>query len=96
MLLRKNLNISDCYGQCYETYACSSNLSVRHGVSAQISKDESRAMYVHCYGHALNLATGDCTTIHKILEILFKMSKLDKFSPHIGTIFQLIKSRACT
>jgi hypothetical protein len=31
----------------------------KSGVSTQILKEEPRAIYTHCYGHALNLAAGD-------------------------------------
>ena len=41
-----NLNVSNCRGQCYDGAA-----GVKNGVSAQISAEESRAVYVHCYGH---------------------------------------------
>ncbi len=33
----------------------------RSGVSTQISDEEHRAIFVHCFGHALNLAAGDTT-----------------------------------
>ena len=31
----------------------------KHGTFTQILKEEERALYTHCYGHALNLAVGD-------------------------------------
>ena len=37
---------------------------VRSGVATQIAQDESQALYVHCYGHSLNLACQD--TIREI------------------------------
>ena len=32
----------------------------RHGVTKQISTDEPRAVYTHCYGHVPNLSVNDC------------------------------------
>ena len=43
---------------------------VRNGVAKQISSEESRAVFIHCYGHALNLAVAD--TIKQI-EMMFLM-----------------------
>ena len=93
-LLRMNLNRSDCRGQCYDGAA--NMCGVRNGVATQISREESRAIFVHCYGHALNLATGDCIKRNSILrdtlDTTFEISKLVKFSPRRGTIFERIKS----
>ena len=46
---------------------------IRNGVAAQISKEEKRVVYTHCYGHALNLAAGDatCTGIKNVKIIKF-------------------------
>ena len=57
VLHRMNVLISDCRGQCYDG---ASNISgARKGVASLITKEESRALYTHCYGHALNLAVAD-------------------------------------
>ena len=32
---------------------------VRSGVAKRVSEKEARAIYSHCYGHALNLACAD-------------------------------------
>ena len=56
-LLRMNLRVSNCRGQCYDG---ASNMSGhRNGVSTQITAEESRALYTHCYAHLLNLAASD-------------------------------------
>ena len=77
-LLRMNLNISDCRGQCYDEAA--NMCGVRNGVATQNSWEESRAIFVHCYGHALYLATGDCIKRNSIprdtLDTTFEISKL--------------------
>ena len=54
VLLRMNLRIENCRGQCYDG---ASNMSgVKSGVAAKILHLEYRALYTHCYGHTLNLA----------------------------------------
>ena len=56
-LLRLNLKLSRCRGQCYDG---ASNMSGhRSGVATQLSNEEPWALFVHCYGHSLNLAMCD-------------------------------------
>ena len=53
-LLRLNLALSKV------SYDGAANMAVaRSGVAKQIIDEELRAIYTHCYGHALNLACGD-------------------------------------
>ena len=82
-LLRLNVQLSQCWGQCYDG---ASNMSgVRSGVSTQIIKEEKWAIYTHCYAHALNLAIGETIKRSKVccdaLDVAFEISKLIKFSP---------------
>ena len=64
VLLRMNVNIADCRGQCYDH---ASNMSgARKGVVTIITQEESRALYTHCYGHALNLAIADMVKQSKV------------------------------
>ena len=65
VLLRMNLNLCNCRGQCYDG---ASNMSGRSGDAAQISAEEPRALYTHCYGHALNLAAADTIKQNKLLR----------------------------
>ena len=44
---------ADCRGQCYD--GASNMHGARKGVAAIITQEESRALYTHCYDHALNL-----------------------------------------
>ena len=46
-------------GQCYD--GASAVSSAKNGVAKQISIDEPLAtcIYIHCYGHALNLSVCD-------------------------------------
>ena len=65
-LIRLNLPISDCRGQCYDG---ASNMSgCKNGVATQIIADEKQTIFIHCHAHALNLAVGDC--IKKVQDLL--------------------------
>ena len=56
-LVRLNFSFSKCRGQCYD--GASNMRGAEGGVAKLLCKEESRAVYMHCYGHALNLAVGD-------------------------------------
>ena len=65
-VLRMNLSVSNCRGQCYDG---ASNMSGhRNGVSTQITAEESRALYTHCYAHSLNLAVSDAIKQSKMCQ----------------------------
>ncbi|KAI6656187.1 Zinc finger MYM-type protein 1-like [Oopsacas minuta] len=57
----------------------------KSGVAKQLRDEEPRALYLHCYGQALNLAAGDaikrCKHAKDGLDVAFEVSKLLKFSP---------------
>ena len=94
VLIRMKVKLSDCRGQCYDG---ASNMSgSRNGVATQIMAEEKRAVYTHCYGHALNLAVGDAIKQSKVcrdaLETAFEISKLVKFSPKRNAAFDRIKA----
>ena len=40
----------------------------RSGVAVLLSSEEPRAIYTHCYGHALNLAAADTIKQNKLLR----------------------------
>ena len=94
VLLRMNLNITHCRGQCYDGAA--NMCGARNGIATPFSREEPRAIFIHCYGHALNLAVGDCvkknTILRDTLDVTFEISKLVKFSPRRDTEFEKIKS----
>ena len=88
------LDLSNCRGQCYDR---ASNMSgSKNGVASQITRVEKRALYMHCYGHALNLAVGQTVKQSKIcceaLEVAFEITKLIKFSPRRNALFDRIKA----
>ena len=41
-------------GQCYDGTVAMAG--VRSGVAKLVTEEEAKALYMHCYGHALNLA----------------------------------------
>ena len=65
------------------------------GVAKQITNEEKRALFCHCYGHSLNLAASDaikgCKMMSDALDTTFKQSKLLKFTPKHEHIFEDIK-----
>ena len=65
-IVRLNLAISKCRGQYYDGAA--NMAGIRNGVAAQMCAVEPCALYSHCYGHALNLATSDTIKKNKILR----------------------------
>ena len=93
-LLRMNLPLAYCRGQCYDGAA--NMAGAKNGVATQILHEEPRATFTHCYGHALNLAAGDTVkknkVLHNTLDTTLEISKLIKFSPRRDAIFQKLKS----
>ena len=68
----------------------------KNEVASQIIHVEKHALYMHCYGHALNLAVGQTVKQSKIcceaLEVAFEITKLIKFSPKRNAQFNRIKA----
>ena len=92
VILRLGLNFAQCRGQCYE--GASNMTGSRGGVAAQIREKQPKALLTHCYGHALNLAVGDCIKQSKIfrdaLDVAFEVAKLIRFSPKRNAEFDNI------
>ena len=90
-ILRMNIMLEHCRGQCYD--GASAMTGVKNGVATVIASKESRAIFSHCYGHALNLGVGDtikqCQLMKSSLEVVAEISKLIKKSPNV---FQKLKS----
>ena len=93
-LLRLNLNLGNCRGQCYDGASTMSGL--RNGVAKLILDEEPKALYTHCYGHALNLAVWDCvkqcSLMPSAFDVVAEISKLVKKSPKRDAIFEKLKS----
>ena len=68
----------------------------RTGVATTIQQQEPRALYTHCYGHALNLAVQDSVKNNSILrdalDTVQEMTKLIKKSPKREVIFKKFKN----
>ena len=69
----------------------------RSGVAAPISAEEPRALYTHCYGHALNLEAADTIKqnklLHDALDITTEFSELLKYSPRCDSLFEMLKQQ---
>ncbi len=93
VFLRMNLSFDTVRGQCYD--GASAMSGCRHGVAKQISDIEPRAIFTHCYGHALNLAASGAMKKSKLLkdalETTYEITKLIKFSPRREAIFLGVK-----
>ena len=94
MLTRLNLSINQCHGQCDD--GASNMAGAKTGVATQLARYEPRAIFTHCYGHALNLAAGDTIKRNHLLcdalDTTLEISKLVKWSPRREAIFKTLKS----
>ena len=93
-ILRMNIKLEHCHGQCYD--GASAMTGMKNGVANVIASRESRTIFSHCYGHALNLGVGDtnkqCQLMKSSLEVVAEISKLIKKSPKKDSVFQKLKS----
>ena len=93
-LIRLNLKLEDCRGQCYDGAA--NMCGIRSGVA---SSEESRALFTHCYGHSLDLAACDTIKNSKVvknaLDVTYEICKLLKYSPCRDSMFDKIKEDVC-
>lgn len=68
---------------------------LKKGVATTIIQKEPRAVYTHCYGHALNLAVCDtirgCKVLRDSMDTVHEISKLIKYSPKRDTQFEKLK-----
>ena len=66
-------------------------------VAAVLQSKAPRAVYMHCYGHALNLACSDvvksCKIMIDALDISHKLIKLVKKSPRHDLLLQKLKEQ---
>ena len=67
----------------------------RAGVAVKIQELEPRAVFTHCYGHALNLAVNDTITkvpkMKDCLDTCYEIVKLIKFSPKREAMLSQLK-----
>lgn len=78
VLERFELKLNACRGQCFDgAYAMSGHLS---GLQKRIIDHESRAIYVHCSAHSLNLVVQDAMQdIRAVADFLYTMRELINF-----------------
>ena len=92
-LLRFQVPVAKIRGQCYDD--CSTMAGTRGRVAAKMQEIESRAVFTHCYGHALNLSVGDTIKQSHImkdcLDTCYEFVKLIKFSPKREAMLQQLK-----
>ncbi len=91
--LRLNISLAKVRGQCYNG---ASNMSGRRsGLAKKIMDEQPLAFYTHCYGHSLNLAVSDLiknsSTMKRVLDIAYEITKLVKYSPRRESFFRDIK-----
>ena len=75
--LRFQIPFPKLRGQCYD--GCSTMAGARAGVAVKIQELEPRAVFTHCYGHALNLAVNDTIT------------KVPKMKECLDTCYEIVK-----
>ena len=98
VLLRMNLKLSDCRGQCYD--GASNMTGCKRGVATQLQSEELRAVLTHCYGHPLYLAVGDAVKQSKVcqdaLDLAYEISKLIRYCLKCNAASHLIKGEQPT
>ena len=66
-----------------------------NGVAKKVQNVEKRAVYIHCYGHLVNLATSDCIkkspVLKEALDYGYEIIKLIKKSPKREAKFNKLK-----
>ena len=74
ILMRLDLSMQNCKGQFYD--------GKKTGVVTQMKKIKYRCLYIHCFGHALNLSCSDydkaCKLMKDFFSSAFEISKLIK------------------
>ena len=96
IFLRFQLPLSKLRGQCYD--GCSTMAGAKGGVATKISELEPRALFTHCFGHALNLAVSDTIknlpAMKDCLDTSFEVIKLVKFSPNREALLKELKEES--
>ena len=93
VLIRCSLKLGQCRGQTYDGAAnMAGHIS---GVADRLSKDEPRALYVHCMAHSLNLCLQDCArkchVVRDALHLVSELCNLIRASPKRLASFTVLK-----
>ncbi|XP_065643076.1 zinc finger MYM-type protein 1-like [Hydra vulgaris] len=95
VLLRSNLRLENCRGQCYDGAAAMS--SEIAGLQKLVLQQESRALYVHCRAHNLNLVIQDeiknIPDIENIKSLVQKFIAFTRGSPKRLAWFSSLKDQ---
>ena len=95
VLKRVDVSITKLRGQCYD--GASSMSGHKSGVATVLQSEEPRAVYTHCYGHALSLACSDavknCKIMKDALDTSYELIKLVKKSPRCDALLQQLKEQ---
>ena len=98
VLCRLNLPLCKHCGQCCD--GASSMRGAGFGVAKRIVDEKLRGVYIHCYGHSVNLAVNDAVktskTLQNALETTHEVTKLIKYSPHREEVFHNLKANSPT
>ena len=93
VLLRFEIPFAKIRGQCYD--GCNTMAGSKSGVAAKIQQNEPRAVFTHCYGHALSLSVSDTVKRSSImrdcLDTCYELVKLIKFSPKRDAMLTRLK-----
>ena len=93
ILIRCALPIAQCRGQAFD--GASSMSGANNGVQALLKRENSKAFYVHCLAHNLNLClkdvTNSCVLIRNVMDFIYSLVQLIRFSPKRLSLFDSIK-----
>ena len=95
-LVRFQIPMAKLRGQCYD--GCSTMAGARAGVAKKVEELEPRAVFMHCYGHALNLSVGvtikQSFAMRDCLDTCYELVKLIKFSPKREAMLRDLKEES--
>ena len=96
VFLRFQIPFAKLRGQCYD--GCNTMAGTRAGVATKVQEIEPRAVFTHCYGHALNLGVSDAIksspAMKDCLDTCTELVKLIKFSPKREAMLRKLKEEA--
>ena len=68
---------------------------VRNGVQALVKSESSKALYVHCLAHNLNLClkdvVGGCQLVRDVMDFVYNLVQLIRFSPKRLSLFEALR-----
>ena len=93
VLLKLQLSLAYCRGQCYD--GASNMLEHKTGVAKRIQEVQPNAHATHCHGHSLSLSVKDtvknCTLLLNTMDTAKEVVTLIKFSPKRERLLEDIK-----